>query len=450
MLDSFEVFARCQIPEKAHYRALDGRIPMPKPSADGVASGYRLLLVSSDNFPVTRVDVAVLFGVVIAGRGHTVDLIVQSEAACAIPYLAQWEAGRVWVAATDLGTSLLHRIRKHLRSMAADLKLFGWMRSGHYDLVIIKDKFLSGILGLLAARLYRLPFVYWLSYPFAEAYIERARDRTARYPWLYLIRGHVFGVLLYRVLLPYADHVFVQSAQMRRDVTAQGIQSIKISAVPMGVLPAMFPVQGVPLVRRVLPIDAPCILYLGTLGRSRHLDFLLRVLKRVRVSVPAALLYFVGRGDEPSDVEFLASEARRLGLRNAVLMTGQLPRAEAFAFVAEADVCVSPIYPSPVLIAGSPTKLIEYMAMGKAVVANDHPDQRLLIEESGAGYCVAYEEKAFEDAILRLLTDPGGARRMGERGRSYVLAHRSYEVIGRDVEAELIRIIEQGRNRAPH
>jgi hypothetical protein len=36
----------------------------------------------------------------------------------------------------------------------------------------------------------------------------------------------------------------------------------------------------------------------------------------------------------------------------------------------------------------SPTKLVEYMALGKAVVANDHPDQRMVLEQSGAGICV--------------------------------------------------------------
>jgi glycosyltransferase involved in cell wall biosynthesis len=411
---------------------------------------YRLLMVSSDNYPVTRVDVAVLFGIVVASHNYTIDLIVQSETACLRSYLTSWEAGQVWVSATDSGASLWHRIRKHLYSIGADFKIFPWLRSGRYDLLIVKDKFLSGILGLVAARLYDRPFIYWLSYPFPEAYLWSARDGTARYPRLYLIRGHVFRVLLYQLLLPRADHVFVQSARMRRDVVAQGIAVEKVTAVPMGVFPAMFPVQDASRPRRVLPIDRPCIIYLGTLGRSRHLDFLLRVLERVRVTVPTVLLYFVGRGDEPSDDEFLATEAEKLGLSDAVVMTGQMTRPEALEFVAEADVCVSPFHPSPVLDSASPTKLLEYMAMGKAVVANNHPDQSLLIEESGAGYCVAYEESAFAEAILKLLANPEDARRMGGRGRPYVLAHRSYEVIGRDVEARLRWIIERARKQRPH
>jgi glycosyltransferase involved in cell wall biosynthesis len=423
---------------------------MDRPGTVGANRVYRLLLVTSDNFPVTRVDVAVLFGVEMAGRGHTVDLIAQSEVACAEPYLARWEAGWIWVGATDLGASLWHRIRKHLRSITADLKLFSWLRSGKYDLLIVKDKFLSGVLGLMAARLYRRPLLYWLSFPFPEAYLERARDGTAPYPGLYLIRGKIFRMLLYRLLLPCADHVFVQSDQMLCDVAAQGIAREKITAVPMGVQPAMFPDSGAQRPRQVLPAGTPCIVYLGTLGRGRHLDFLLRVLLKVRAVQPRALLYFVGRGDEPSDDEFLVREAHRLGVARAVVMTGQLPRPEALEYVAEADVCVSPIHPSPVLNAGSPTKLIEYMAMGKPVVANDHPDQRLLIEASGAGHCVAYEEGAFAEAILKLLADPEAGRRMGERGRPYVLASRSYQAIGLGVDAELRRIIECGANPRPH
>ena len=100
----------------------------------------------------------------------------------------------------------------------------------------------------------------------------------------------------------------------------------------------------------------------------------------------------------------------RLGLQSSVVFVGQLPQAQALKFVREADVCSSPFFPTPILRSASPTKLVEYMAMGKAVVANDHPEQKRVIEESGAGYCVPYEEQPFADAIVRLLKDPEGAR----------------------------------------
>ena len=80
--------------------------------------------------------------------------------------------------------------------------------------------------------------------------------------------------------------------------------------------------------------------------------------------------------------------------------------------------------------------------MGKAVIANDHPEQRLVIEQSGAGYCVPYEEKAFAEATVTLLREPELARAMGERGREYAIQHRAYGIIADLVERELLAVAD--------
>jgi glycosyltransferase involved in cell wall biosynthesis len=181
-------------------------------------------------------------------------------------------------------------------------------------------------------------------------------------------------------------------------------------------------------------------MYLGTLGRERRIDFVLRVLVQVLRYEPKARLYLVGKGEQPGDEEFLKAEAQRLGVASAVVFTGQLSRQEALLYVQDADVCVSPFYPTPVLNSTSPTKLVEYMAMGKAVVANTHPEQQLLIDQSGCGYCVPYNEDAFADAVVKLLRAPELARAMGERGRRYIVEHRSYGVIANNVESAMLRV----------
>ena len=183
------------------------------------------------------------------------------------------------------------------------------------------------------------------------------------------------------------------------------------------------------------------MLYLGSLDKVRGLDFLVRSFAAVHAAVPAAKLFLVGRSIDPQDQMFLEREVTRLDLQSAVVLVGQLPQSEALEYVREADVCVSPLYPTPVLRVASPTKLIEYMAMGKAVVANDHPEQKRLIDESGGGYCVAYEERPFAQAILSLLQDPEAAQRMGQRGRRYVIEHRAYAVIADILERRLLSVV---------
>lgn len=404
----------------------------------------RLLVVSSDTFPPTRVDVSVLFGMELASRGHQIDWILQSESACPRGYVTEWRGGRVWVGATDPGQSLFRRLRKHALGIANDWRMFSVLRSAPYDIVEVKDKFLAGLLAIVARRIFRIRFVYWLSFPFPEYYLLRARDGTARYPFLYSLRGNAFRWLLYRCLLPAADHVFVQSEQMRSDIAAAGIPIEKMTAVPMGIQVDMYAAAESTEGRRVLPPGVPCVLYLGTLDKVRRLDFLIRVFAAVRAAVPAARLYIVGRGEDPQDLALLQDEVERLELGSSVIFVGQLPQPQALQYVREADVCVSPFYPTAVLRSTSPTKLVEYMAMAKAVVANDHPEQRRVIEESAAGYCVPYEEAPFAAAIVTLLQNPETALAMGQRGRSYVLGHRAYGVIADIVEKRLLRTAEGG------
>ena len=368
----------------------------------------RMLVISSDTYPPFRVDVEVLFGQQLAQRGHRIDWILQSEGSCDRSYETTWNKCKVWVGRTDLGHSLFNRLRKHALGLRHDLKLFSAVRRGHYDVIEVKDKFLSGLFAVVAKRWYRTPFVYWLSWPYPEEYLLRATDGTARYPFLYRVRGHAFRILLYRILLRAADHVFVQSERMREDLAREGIPLSKMTAVPMGIDASKFATPRTATAPVIDPAE-PSILYLGTLSKVRRLDFLVRVLDEVRKQVDGAKLYLVGRGDDPGDELLLRAEAARLGIESSVVFVGHLPQAQALEYVRDACVCVSPFFPTPILNSTSPTKLVEYMAMGKSVVANDHPEQRLVIEQSRAGLCVPWSEEAFAAAVVKLLRSPGHA-----------------------------------------
>jgi glycosyltransferase involved in cell wall biosynthesis len=403
----------------------------------------RILVVAGDTYPATRVDVATLFVNHLASRGHQIDWILQSEGPCRKTEVVKWGNGHVWVGPTNVGTSLASRTAKHVLGILHDLRLFPLMASGRYDIVQVRDKFLSGIYAVLAARIFRKRFVYWLSFPIPEMYLLAADEAQGLYRILYRIRGTVFKLLLYRLLMPAADHVFVQSDRMLEDVAREGIAKEKMTPVPMGV-DIEADLSSVSS-QRMIPAGERTFLYLGTLTRSRHLDFLVRVLAKVRESVPSVKLYVVGGGVAPGDEELLTTEASRLGVSEALVLVGQQPRATALAYVRDAEICVSPIYPSPIYLCGSPTKLIEYMAMGKVVVANDHPEQLQVLNESLAGYCVPWDEDAFAAAIVRLLNDPMEAKRMGERGPRYVAQRRAYGPIADVVEQELVKLVAPRR-----
>ncbi len=394
----------------------------------------KFLFCSADKFPPFRVDVAVLFGEELASRGHGIDWILQSEETCARSYCTQWKGGRVWVGRTDNGGTRLCRLRKHIYNLFHSFKMLKLAHGNQYDFIQVKDQFLVALVGILAAKLNDTRFFYWLSYPFPEASLYAAEEGSARYPVFYRFRGMMFKFLLYKVIMPFADEVFVQSEQMKRDVAREGIAESKLTAVPMGV--SMKKISG--LVREedacVTQDSEERVVYLGTLIRERRIDFLVRVMALVTKSRPGARLYLVGDGEDPEDTAVIRNEARRLNMEDAVVITGFLPQKDALKYVRGAKVCVSPFYPTPILNSTSPTKVVEYMALGRPVVANDHPEQEMVLRESRGGVCVAYDEAAFARAVVELLENPGEAEEMGERGRAYVLGQRSYEKIADLVE----------------
>ena len=386
------------------------------------------LFLLREHFPPFRPDTVVLFADELRHRGHEIDWIFQSKAPLAKPYQTTWEGGSAWVTSTDRRPSLRGKLRRQLFGIWMDLGIIPRSRKRRYDFIQVRDRFFGAITGLIAARLSGSRFFFWLSFPFPEMYLYRIEIGESPFPMLDRIRGSFLKFILYRVIMPAADYVFVQSDQMKADVVANGIDADKIMPVPMGISLKRLAHWSVEYAPLSLP-DAPIVLYLGTLIKDRKLDFLVRVHKKVVDRIPQAKLYFVGSGQCDEDERRLLDEARRLGISDSMVLTGFLPIEQAWQYLHRASVCVSPFYPTPILNSTSPTKLVEYMAFGKPVVANNHPDQRKVIDDSGAGYCVDWDEDQFADAILKIINDPEGAEAMGKRGQRYVEKHRSYEAI---------------------
>jgi glycosyltransferase involved in cell wall biosynthesis len=89
----------------------------------------------------------------------------------------------------------------------------------------------------------------------------------------------------------------------------------------------------------------------------------------------------------------------------------------------------------------SPTKLVEYLALGLPVVVNDLPDQEKVVAQSGAGFCVGGEVQEFADAIVQLLRDDRLRTVMRRAGPPFVHKERSYQALGALVAETYIRIL---------
>jgi glycosyltransferase involved in cell wall biosynthesis len=386
----------------------------------------RILFVTADKFPPFRPAAKAIFAEGLTAAGHDVDWLIQAADARTAEGPRHYRRGVAFIAATNDGSSRMARLRKYWAALRNDWQVFRLLREHDYSLVQIKDKYLGALLAIVAAKLHRVPVFYWLAYPHGEASAYAAERGVARYARFYAMRGRLQQWLLYRIILPACDHVFVQSEQMRSDIADRGIAPAKMTAVPSSVNLAEIDsaVAGGGVATRPRTIA-----YLGTLLRERRLDVLIGALAQVRERVPEAELVFVGAGENPEDEAMLSREAQRLGLSAAVTITGWLTMPAAWELVRSAAVCVSPYYPTAILRSTSPTKLIEYMALGKAVVASAHPEQSDVVERSGCGLVCPWGERQFAAAFIEVLSSPASAEAMGRAGRRFVEAERTHHAM---------------------
>jgi glycosyltransferase involved in cell wall biosynthesis len=257
-----------------------------------------------------------------------------------------------------------------------------------------------------------------------------------------LVQGVIGYGLLYHVVLPFADHIFVQSENMLQDVAQHGIIQTKMSAVNMGVdletssLEALKPADDPRLQgRRVL-------VYLGTLDPLRQIDVLIEALALVHKQINSVLLVLAGDTEDDVHRNRLKHRACQLGIDDALLWTGWLPIEQAWRYVRAAELGLSIVPRGALFDCSSPTKVVEYLALGIPVVANDNPDQARLLSETGMGITIALSPDNFATAIIDLLTkDRADELVTAEQRREYISRLRSYDVISRELSKKYYSLL---------
>jgi len=396
----------------------------------------RLLFLLRDYLPPFRADVAVLFGRELRQMGVRTDLLGQAGHSPGKP----WSAGSLWLHGRER-PGLLGDLLRPLHDCA-----ILWRIRPDHQVLQVRDKIRTALMVRLVARLARKPWVYWMSFPIAEGHAERARDLSRKGPlgWALQLRSRLAMRLFYHHVAPHAHHIFVQSQAMLEHMAARGIPRARMTAVPMGVDTALL--RNVEAIRpRPAAWNGRKVIgYLGTLGRSRDPAFLLRTFALVHAKEPSTLLLLVG--DAPSEDEraWLRQQIRASGLREHIHLTGWLPQEDALRHLAAVEVAWSAIPRSPLFDLSSPTKAVEYLALGIPCVGNEIPDQHIVLTQSGGGLSVMMNPELFAEATLTLLAKPPSERRaIGERGRRWVAEHRDYAILATEVAKAYRRLVRE-------
>lgn len=219
-----------------------------------------------------------------------------------------------------------------------------------------------------------------------------------------------------------------------------GIPASKMKPYPEGVNIVSFSNKDARYIHQKYNLNkSKVIIYVGVMDEARRLNILIRAFSEAKNKMRDIKLLMVGDGNDKQNLEGIAKE---LGLRDDVIFPGWVPHSQIPDFITVADIGVSPVPPLSFFKVSSPTKIVEYMAMGKAVIANEEiPDHKEIIEQSEGGILVPFTERAFTDAIVGLLNNSEKAKEMGRKGREWVAKNRSYETLARELEERYLGLL---------
>lgn len=222
---------------------------------------------------------------------------------------------------------------------------------------------------------------------------------------------------------PHADGTIVISHALGRRAEALGIDGKNILYLPPGADPAAIRHTPVGAARENCGLDpgGRLIGYLGNIYQ-RDADLLFETLCRLRAA-DARLLMVGDPGCRVPDA-----------VKDRVVITGRLPFEKMLDYLSACDVLALPLSDTITNRGRWPSKINEFVAVGRPTVACDVGDVAGLLRDHDIGLLVRPDSAEFAARIDELLADPDRAKAMGDRAREVALSSYSQNAVADKLE----------------
>lgn len=273
------------------------------------------------------------------------------------------------------------------------------------------------------AKYYNIPLI--IEYNGSEVWISKNWGTPLKYQKL--------AEEIESLNLNSANLVVVVSKAMKKELTARGISGDKILVNPNGVEPDKYsPDIDDSEVRGKYNLHNKIVIgFIGTFGKWHGAEVLAEAFGRLINKYPEyrnrVHLLMVGDGiKKPMVLENL----EKSDVINISTLTGLVPQEDGPKHLAACDILVSPHIPNAdgTPFFGSPTKLFEYMAMGKGIVASNLDQIGEVLEHNRTAWLVKPGDlEELIQGIKKLIDNESLRNNFGRAARDEVVAKYTWK-----------------------
>jgi len=218
-----------------------------------------------------------------------------------------------------------------------------------------------------------------------------------------------------RLMCGIADHVIETNESYQKiDMARNRVPAKQITIVRNGPdLSYLKPIAPDPSLSKP---GKTMICYVGDMGFHDGIDYLLRALHVLIYDMEQTALWAVLVGDG-SAYTAMQTMSKQLELEPYVTFTGRVPHHDVVRYISSADICVAPEPANSYNDRSTMIKIMEYMAVGKPIVAFDLAEHRVSAANA-ALYATPNDERDFAKQIALLIENPTLGVERGNYGRT--------------------------------
>ena len=241
-----------------------------------------------------------------------------------------------------------------------------------------------------------------------------------------------------RFVMRRADAVIGTGPGLVRQVEAlgAGTPAFCVSDIPSSLVEP--DEEGTAAARRELGAGPEDVLatYVGSFAVYQGIDLLFRSMPPALAAAPK--LRYVVIGGTEAEIAHWTAWLRERGCADRVSFIGKRPPDKLPCYLAASDILLSPRIQG----VNTPLKLLDYLKVARAIVATDHPANRLILDETVARFVPLPEgappeeaAPAFGAATAALARDPAARAALASRCRALVDEKYNFRVFREGLRA---------------